>query len=119
MGMEALPHIDMDDAFAAPVKVSHCLKRDMTQVCRYLRDYPGSLRMTGPNPAAGPEWIVDSGCPEDIVQPERWISLNIDPVWFERSPWEDGQLDFPHLRPGQGRVTPRVNRATSGACPSR
>ena len=68
----------------------------MTQVCRYLQDYPDSLRITGPNPEAGA--TMDHRTPDarlDIVKPERWISLKIDPVWLERSPWEDGQWSFP------------------------
>jgi hypothetical protein len=94
MAMEALGFVGIEGAFDAPVKVG-LNRRDMTQVCRYLKDHPNSLRITGPNPAAGAPWIIDSGCPASIVQPERWISLNIDPVWFERSPWEDGQWSFP------------------------
>jgi hypothetical protein len=94
MAMESLDHLGLEGTFSAPVKVG-LYRRDMTQVCRYLKDFPASLRITGPNPEAGAPWIIDSGCPADIVQPERWISLKIDPVWFERSPWEDGQWSFP------------------------
>ena len=94
MGMESLRFIGVDGADVAPVK-SGLARRSMTEVCRYLMDYPRSLRITGPNLAAGPTWILESGCPEEIVRPERWISLAIDPVWFERSPWEDGKWDFP------------------------
>ena len=88
MAMEGLDHLGIQGAFEAPVKPG-LAQRDMTQVCRYLKDHPGSLRITGPNPAAGPGWIVDSGCPEDVVQPERWISLQLDDAWLARSLWED------------------------------
>ncbi len=94
MAMESLRFLGIEGADGAPVK-SGLATRNMTEVCRYLMDFPDSLRLTGPNPAAGPQWIIDSGCPEAIVQPERWISLDIDPVWFERSPWEDGNWEFP------------------------
>ena len=94
MGMESLRFVGIAGADVAPVK-NGLATRNMTEVCRYLMDFPDSLRLTGPNPAAGPQWIVDSGCPEAIVQPDRWISLDIDPGWFERSPWEDGNWEFP------------------------
>ena len=92
--MESLRFLGIEGADGAPVK-SGLATREMTDVCRYLMDFPGSLRLTGPNPAAGPQWIIDAGCPKAIVQPERWISLDIDPVWFERSPWEAGNWEFP------------------------
>ena len=96
MAMESLRFLGIDGADVAPVK-SGLATRDMTQVCRYLKDFPDSLRVTGPNPEAGPAWIMDSGCPESIVQPKQWISLDIEPMWLERSPWEDGQWDFPRF----------------------
>lgn len=94
MAMDALSHANLEGAATAPVKAA-LYRRDMTQVCRYLKDFPESLRMTGPNPAAGAPWIVESGCPEDIVRPDRWISLDIEPVWLERSPWENGIWSYP------------------------
>ena len=92
--MEALRFLGIEGADGAPVKTG-LATRAMTEVCRYLMDHPDSLRITGPNLAAGPQWVIDAGCPEAIVQPDRWISLDIDPVWFERSPWEDGNWEFP------------------------
>ena len=94
MAMESLRFLGIDGADVAPVK-SGLATRNMTQVCRYLKDFPDSLRVTGPNPAAGPELDHGLGMPESIVQPKRWISLDIEPMWLERSPWEDGQWDFP------------------------
>jgi hypothetical protein len=101
MAMESLRFLGVEGADASPIKFA-LYSRDMTEVCRYLKDYPDSLRITGPNPEAGAQWIIASGCPADIVQPERWISLKIDPVWFERSPWEDGQWSFPTFEEVQG-----------------
>lgn len=97
MAMEALDYVGFDDAMEAPVKPG-LYQRDMTMVCRYLKDHPDSLRVTGPNPAAGAPWIVDSGCPQRIVKPERWVSVEIDPVWFGRTLWEGGDWDFPTFR---------------------
>ena len=78
-------------------------QRDMSQVCRYLTDLPDSLRLTGPNPAAGPGWIIDSGCPAGVVEPESWVSLDFDPAWLDRSPWESGNWDFPTFAEVAGR----------------
>ena len=94
LAMDALSHANLEGAASAPVKGA-LYSRDMSQVCRYLNDYPESIRLTGPNPAAGAPWVIDSGCPAEVVKPDRWVSLDIDPVWLERSAWEDGIWSFP------------------------
>jgi hypothetical protein len=94
MGMEALAFVGDPGAAGAPVK-DGLYRRDMVDVCTYLGDHPDALGITGPNPAAGPTWIVDSGCSVDAVRPGRWISLDLDPVWLERSDWEAGAWTFP------------------------
>ena len=88
MAMEALPHVGVNEAFGAPVKAD-LATRNMEQICLYLRTYPVSLRITGPNPEAGPGWLLDSGCPKSVVKPDRWISLQFAPEWLARSQWED------------------------------
>ncbi len=87
MAMEGLSHAGIEGAMSAVVK-GGLAQRDMTQVCRYLKDFPNSLRLTGSNPVAGPQWIIDSGCPKSIVKPEKWISLQIAPEWMKDSPWQ-------------------------------
>jgi hypothetical protein len=94
MAMESLDLLGIDSS-ANSIVGPAVRSRDMARVCRYLQAHPDSLRLTGPNPKAGAQWIIDSGCPEDVVQPMRWRSLDIDPVWLERSPWEGGQWIFP------------------------
>lgn len=91
MAMEGLSHAGIEGAMSAVVKVG-LAQRDMTQVCRYLEDFPNSLRLTGSNPEAGPQWIIDSGCPRSIVKPEKWIRLQIAPAWLQNSPWQDGTI---------------------------
>ena len=88
MAMESLDHLGAHEAFDSPVKAD-LAQRNSENVCLFLKAYPGSIRVTGPNPAAGPGWLLDSGCPESVVQPERWISLQFDPEWLARSQWED------------------------------
>jgi hypothetical protein len=106
MAMEALEHTGIQGAQDAPVKAG-LYQRDMAQVCRYLRDYPDSLRLTGPNPMAGAPWIVDSGCPEDVVRPERWISLRIDPIWFGGTAWEGAEYRYPTFSEVRAATGPR------------
>ena len=94
MAMESCITAGIEDAFDAPVKAA-LVSRDMTQVCRYLLDHPDSLRITGPNPATGPQWILDAGCPAEVVEPDAWIRLQFDPVWLDNSPWEGADWQFP------------------------
>ena len=84
MAMESLSHVGFEDAATAPVKFS-LARRDSEGLCSYLRAFPDGLRITGPNPAAGPGWLTDSGCPASVVKLDRWIVLDIDPIWFARS----------------------------------
>jgi hypothetical protein len=92
--MESLRFLGIAGAVEAPVK-SALAGRRMTEVCRYLLDFPDSLRVTGPNVAAGPQWIIASGCPADIVRPSQWIRLQLGSAWLERSPWDRGPSTFP------------------------
>ena len=94
MAMESLSHLGIEGAEASPVKFD-LIGRDMEQLCLYLKKYPASLRITGPNPAAGPDWLIDSGCPESVVKPANWLSLQFDPAWLERSSWEDRVWRYP------------------------
>ena len=66
-------------------RIPHPVKSDLYQPghgrrsAATSRSIPTSLRITGPNPAAGPEWIIDSGCPEDVVKPESGSACDFDP----------------------------------------
>lgn len=107
MVMEALRFTPVGgDSYAAPVKGA-LVNRDMTAVCRYLKDHPRSLRITGPNPRTGADWIRESGCPDDIVDSGTWLSLDIDPQWLQESLWQAPSTDFPSVR--------QVQRATRSA----
>ena len=95
MAMESLSHVGFEDAATTPVKFS-LARRDTEGLCSYLRAFPDDLRITGPNPAAGPGWLTDSGCPASVVKPDRWIVLDIDPAWFAQSIWHDrGSWTYP------------------------
>lgn len=88
IAMESLSHLGIDGADSSPVK-SELARRDTVGLCSYMRAFPDGLRITGPNPAAGPEWMISSGCPASVVKPDRWIVLDIDPIWFAQSHWQD------------------------------
>ena len=94
MAMEAIAHAGVPEAHSDPIKGA-LMKRDMVEICRYLTEHRDALRITGPNPKAGPEWIIDSGCPREVVAPESWISLDFAQEWLDRSPWEGGEWSFP------------------------
>jgi hypothetical protein len=94
MAMEAIAEAGVPGARSDPIKGA-LMKRDMGEICRYLTDHRQALRITGPNRKAGPEWIIDSGCPREVVAPERWISLDFAQEWLDRSPWEGGEWIFP------------------------
>jgi hypothetical protein len=58
-------------------------RRDTEAICQYLGDNPETVRITGPNPQPGAQWLLDSGCPKDVVRPGEWQVIEIDESWFE------------------------------------
>ena len=107
MAMESLSHLGIRRRVAAPVKFALCSSGHRTGCARYLRASPNRPSDHRPQSLCRcPEWMIASGCPAAVVKPERWIVLDIDPAWFERSLWQDGQWSIPDLpsteRPGRG-----------------
>lgn len=70
------------DVFDQSVALAAVYFRRTDDACRYLQQHPDALRITGPNADAGATWLIDAGCPESVVAPEEWISVEIDPAWF-------------------------------------
>ena len=91
MGMEALGDVGFPDAIAASVKEA-LISRDMKAVCRHLEAFPDSVRITGPLPEAGPGVLLATGCPERVVQPERWVSLDMS-GWLTGTQWANRERD--------------------------
>ena len=56
--------------------------RNAEAICQHLRDNPEILKITGPNPTPGFEWLRDSGCPDSVVRKDEWVIVNIDDRWF-------------------------------------
>jgi hypothetical protein len=89
LAMEALADVGVAEALRSPIKPA-LASRDLAAVCGYLRAFPNSLRVTGPELEAGPGMLVESGCSRDVVKPDQWVSLNFDPPWLVGTPWARG-----------------------------
>ncbi len=48
------------------------------EACEALRLHPDTIRITGPNPVTGADWLIAGGCPPGVVQPSKWIRVQID-----------------------------------------
>jgi hypothetical protein len=57
------------------------LNRNVALACDYLRANPDAVRITGPDPSAGAPWLIDGGCPAEVVRPDEWISIPITEEW--------------------------------------
>jgi hypothetical protein len=78
--------------------------RDVEAVCDYLRQNPATVRITGPNPEPGIQWLLDSGCPKKVVRPNDWSQIDIEEKWFEGREellpfsyptWEEAEKELP------------------------
>lgn len=94
LAMEAVGIAGIARAFDDPIKEA-IAERDVDGICRFLRDNPDALRITGPNTGAGPWWLVGAGCSIGVVRPDQWVSLDIDRTWLASSPWDSAQWRFP------------------------
>ncbi len=61
---------------------------DPFAACEYLTNHPKALRVTGPYPQGPIQWLLDSGCPDAVVRPTSWVSIDIDPSWFTGTEFE-------------------------------
>lgn len=61
------------------------LNRDVGTACEFLRTYPEAKRLTGPNEVAGASWLIDGGCPEEVVRPDEWLSFAVPETWFQET----------------------------------
>jgi len=78
--VESLPWLGIPVSWPGGFSLSD---RDTEAICQYLRDNPETVRVTGPNPESGAQWLLDSGCPTEIVRAEEWQVIQIDDSWFE------------------------------------
>ncbi len=68
--------------------------RDADFVCESLIDRPKAVRIAGPSPASGIDWLEQAGCPRTIIQPDQWIRAEISDAWFEGLPWYNKPYEY-------------------------
>lgn len=68
-------------------KASSAIKERINPIrmCEVLRKNPNALYVTGPNPNAGVQRLLDTGCPENVVQPDKWVIVPIGDEWYENT----------------------------------
>ena len=101
LGFDGLP----GDAIPAVL-----LNRDAPALCEYLWQNPDALRVTGPNPKAGIPWLVDSGCPTEVIKPDLWVEVEIQDEWFQDISVFQQPYEFPtwqQLQDYRAGIAPR------------
>ncbi len=71
------------------------LARDARDVCSAMAERADVVRVTGPSTASGLDWLRESGCPENIVQSESWITVLVEDSWFEGLPFYEQPYSYP------------------------
>ena len=98
--VESLPWLGIPVSWPGGYSLS---ARNTEAICQYLRENPETVRITGPNPQSGAQWLLDSGCPKNVVRPADWQVIDIDESWFEGREellpysyptWEEAQQSF-------------------------
>ncbi len=98
--VESLPWLGIPVSWPGGYSLS---ARNTEAICQYLRENPETVRITGPNPQSGAQWLLDSGCPKNVVRPADWQVIDIDESWFEGREellpysyptWEEAQQFF-------------------------
>lgn len=101
MGMDSLYFLDLSDHYRDPsVESEYDVRgpvriRDFERICQWLGDHPDDPVLTGPNPASGWVWLRDAGCPESKILPERWVSLQFDPAWWQMTGIDPADATYP------------------------
>lgn len=59
--------------------------------CQYLSQRPDVLLVTGPYPDGPLQWLAEgsSQCPPRALDPANWLSIDVDPAWFDGTSHED------------------------------
>ena len=81
--------------FLADVPVFPVLiQRDSDRACDFLRQFPNALRITGPNPASGAAWLLETGCPESVVKSSEWVVVPLDDWGYIPTLGSDGRPNY-------------------------
>lgn len=94
------------------------LRHDPRMLCSFLEQHPDALIITGPH-AEGPQaWLLDSGCPAAVVRPTQWLSIELEPSWFDGTPHEGMPYGSPYAGWNQLRDLVRQDRTDPAAVPA-
>lgn len=80
------PAVDLDGQV---ILASH---QDASAMCDLLRGHPDAVAITGPYPQGPLGWLSEAGCPDDVIRPERWVSVEVPPSFFQGTRWEGEPL---------------------------
>jgi hypothetical protein len=94
VAMEALGLVGAQGTDTSPVKV-YAYLRNEDAVCQWLAANPLAVRLTGPNPVTGAQWLMAAGCPQAVVKPSRWLSTRLDAAWLQGTPAAGAAFTFP------------------------
>jgi hypothetical protein len=81
--------------------------RNEQEACDYLREHPNALRVTGPAPESGPNWLIDSGCPAAVVRADDWIRIPMLPDWINGvwdGPGQPSHMTYSELKGHRAEV---------------
>lgn len=73
-------------------------KKNFAKMCDVLKENPDALYVTGPNPQSGPQRLLDAGCPEQTVQPDKWIVVPISDEWYKNTEWYRKPYVYPGIK---------------------
>ena len=94
IAMEGLTWTGVDSESWGKVK-SAVASHDYLAICYWLKANPDANRISGPNGAAGADWLVKAGCPAEYVRSDRWLLLRFPGKWFAGTSVADGVFEFP------------------------
>ena len=86
-------------------------KKDPVKMCDVLKENPDALYVTGPNPQAGPQRLLDAGCPEQTVQPDKWVVVPIGDEWYQNT----GLYKKPYMYPSWEQTKEFQKKVDAGA----
>lgn len=66
--------------------------QDPRAMCTVLHEHPEAMRITGPNPERALRSLSEVGCPSSAIRAGRWHAVEMSPVWFLGTPWDEQAL---------------------------
>lgn len=89
---ESLRWVDRD---VTGPSYSVLIRRDAPAVCEWLRANPDAVLVTGPNAAAGMDWLLRSGCPGSVLKRRVIAEVRMTDEWFAGVPDAGRPFTYP------------------------